>query len=218
MKLKGMDKMVQFEELDFEELISAKNLIAKGSTRDVYRVGRFVLKKHKHQLGYKQSLNEEAIYISVPEKEWRGYLAKPHYVSKDYSLFDYVEPLETNPLDGCDIRCSDLDASDEKYGLAIQNIQENSELGLVSWLEDVHELMIEDLYMSQNLGIDKSRTNFVFLDYGLDKTLALKHDEATLKGEIPYQVVEVCPYCKGDAIFEIKGSEETLISCQKCNY
>lgn len=206
--------------MNYNELLSqtsGENLIAKGSTREVYRFGKLVIKKHTHWIGYEQSKKEEEIYKTIPNKEWQEYLTKPYFVSEEYAVFEYVEPLETNPLEGCDIGCSDIDESDEKYGLAAQKLYRHDEAGLISWLNETHGIVTDDLYLTHNLGIREERMNFVFLDYGMDKKLFKQYDNAVIRGEIAYHIVETCPYCKGDAIFGVRGDVETLISCEKCN-
>ena len=192
------------------------NLIAEGSTREVYRADKFVIKKHTHPLGYEQSKNEEMIYNATLSEEWREFLARPYYTGEEYAIFEYIKPLETNPIEGGDVRCWDIDKTDGDYELAIQELAIQHEAGLVEWLEKEYGIIVDDLYLSHNLGIRENPVSFVFLDYGMDKELMEQHDNAILRGEIAYHVVEVCPVCKGDAIFKIKGENELLISCAGC--
>ena len=201
-----MDSMIK-------EYMQEENLIAKGSSRDVYRAGSLVIKKHTHVLGYKQSKQEEVIYNSLLNEKWKKYLSKPYYVCEDYAIFDYVKPLQTNALHGCDIGCCDLE---ETYSPAVQDFEQGGEAGLVSYLKENYEVVVDDLYMTHNIGINETETNFVFLDYGLTKELSEEYDKALQNGEISYYVIECCSACGGDATYKITGDKEELILCEFC--
>ncbi|GGE71113.1 ASC-1-like (ASCH) protein [Priestia taiwanensis] len=180
-----------------------RNFIGIGSTRKVYRVGKYVVKIHKHPIGYKQSLNELEIYTWMVEAGLSELFAKTYYVDENITIQQYVEQLELR-----NNQCFEIDI-------------ENDQALLPPHYEEVYRILDEkfdsfDLKDSSNYGLD-IHNKLVFIDYGMTKKLY--EDEwvpLAESGVLPQMELTTCSECGLEKEIRVYGENDTDKRCYAC--
>lgn len=147
--------------LNFKKYICEDNFVGVGTCRISYKINdNLVLKLHLNEIGYKQSKTEYEIYNNSIFDKYKKMLTKQLYFCKEFSVCEYVEPLESYS-DGGDIWCRD----EMPFKYSYEELDDFFKL-LQSYDSDFD---IDDLSLSNNLGTSKDGW-IVFLDYGSKKS------------------------------------------------
>ncbi len=180
-----------------------ENFIGIGSTRKVYRISDYVIKKHLHPLGYKQSLQELEIYNSMVDKGFNELFAEVYYVDERFAVQKYYKPIEMKYNQSFDI-----DVMREAH--LIPNKYEDI-LNLLG--KDYDNFDIKD---SGNYGLN-DEGKLVFIDYGMTKTI-YENEWVPLaeSGELPQIHFDFCGVCKEQKELRMYGENDKDKRCYVC--
>lgn len=164
-----------------EQFATDKNYIASGSTRSVYRLGEeFVLKVHDSNCGKDQSINEFRVISKLGEDI--DYLSIPIYISRDYSVYRYYDPLNRdseNTQDIIEVEVMNKYSIDEKCLESVTRVTnklQDYSLGL-------------DVLGIRNIGM---RTNgkLIILDYGASTSIIeYGYEDAEIQVD---EIIQIC--------------------------
>lgn len=184
------------------DLFDEENFIGIGSTRKVYRIEDVVVKKHLHELGYMQSVNEQNIYNDLLAKDLANNIAPILFVNGKFAVQPFYEalPLQNGETYDLDWKADQRITTDLRQALA--EISENLD-GF-------------DLKDSGNYGID-SEGKLVLIDYGMTKNLYEDQWVPLAEAEVLPQIYfEHCQVCGQEKELRIYGEADRDRRCAAC--
>ncbi|MDQ0177737.1 protein kinase [Bacillus chungangensis] len=197
-----MKKDVNFIINHLDDLLCEESFIGIGSTRKVYRYKEFVIKKHLHELGYKQSLNEQKIYQTLEAQNLSKHIAPVLYMDQHMIIQPYYKPLDliNNDTYDLDFEKDDRITNDLKKALSLID----------------KELDGFDFFDSSNYGSNENG-ELVLIDYGMTKKL-YENMWVPLaeEGILPQIFIEKCQSCGLEKELRIYGEHDTDRRCLAC--
>lgn len=204
--------LVNMEKKKIQELIKNRekycveeNFVGIGSTRKVFKVSEYVIKIHKHNLGYKQSKNELIIYKKMWEKGFNELVAQTYYVDESLSIQKYYKPiaLRNNQSYKLDMK-KDTKLFPNKYEEILKLLEE--------------EFDCFDLEDTSNYGLNE-QGKLIFIDYGMTKKLYEEEwrplAESGIIRQIEYDYCNVCGIKKELHIYGDNDSDRRCYMCGK---
>lgn len=200
----SMNKLTLLDIMEnWDTLCTKENFIGLGSTRKVYCLGKYVVKKHLNRIGYLQSLRELEIYTSMKQTKYAHIFSPVFYVNKEICIQQYYQEVPMYDNQTFDIQ--------EKKGL----------WEFPSYYEECIEVLdkewdVFDIRDSSNYGMNERRV-LVLIDYGMSKTLYEKEwVPAAEKGDIPQIEVHICGTCGIKKEIRMYGKNDLDIRCITC--
>ncbi|QOR67322.1 protein kinase [Cytobacillus suaedae] len=146
-----------FEQIidNWKDYCTEANVIGIGSTRKVYKIDDYVIKKHLHPLGYKQSLKEVEIFNCMLHKGWSEIFAEVYYADEFIAIQKYYKTLDLRNNQSFDI---DVRSDSNLIPYKFEDI--------LSFLDKEFDSF--DLKDSGNYGLN-NENKLVFIDYGMTK-------------------------------------------------
>ncbi|MBK3496434.1 protein kinase [Viridibacillus sp. YIM B01967] len=187
---------------NWQPYCTEENCIGIGSTRKVYRVNEYVIKKHLHPIGYKQSLYEIELYQYMKEHNAADLFAEMVYVNEEVCIQRYYENLELK--------------NDQTYELNIsEDVRISNRLRAIL-LELDRKFDSFDLKDSSNFGLT-SDGELILIDYGMTKSLYEKEWVPLAEaGELPQIYFETCRICGIQKELRMYGKEDKDKRCYGC--
>lgn len=188
-----------------EKYCVEENFIGIGSTRKAFKVFEYVIKIHKHSLGYKQSKNELDIYNKMLKKGLNDLFAQTYYVDESISIQKYYKPVELR--------------DNQTFKL---NIKKDLKLLPNKYEEVLHLLEREfdcfDLQDTSNYGLNE-QGKLIFIDYGMTTSLFEKEwmplVGAGILPQIDYELCHVCGIIKELRMYGENDHDRRCYECGK---
>ncbi|MFF2755241.1 protein kinase [Psychrobacillus sp. NPDC058041] len=197
-----LEKDIQFIIDNLHNLCTNETFVGIGSTRKVFRYKNFVIKKHLHPIGFKQSKNEYNIFTKLNRKDLTNYIAEIVYVDEQISIQKYYSNLSLIDAQSYDLEISKDTRFTKELRDAIQLID--------------MEYDGFDLKDSGNYGLNENGY-FVLIDYGMTKALYEKEWVPLAEvGILPQIYYEKCMVCGNEKELRIYGDTDLDRRCFAC--